>query len=87
MNGTTTSILYSEVTFLIQTQDAGPRIRQLETLIYRRGKLVYSRRVSYSDLLEDPDRDERLKRLIRDQHQAILDDIAAGRLDIHLLRS
>ncbi len=87
MNGTTTSILYSEVTFLIQTQDAGPRVRQLETLIYRQGKLVYSRRVSYSDLLEDPDRDERLKRLIRDQHQAVLDDIAAGRLDVHLLKS
>ena len=87
MNGTTTSILYFEVTFLIQTQDAGPRVRQLETLIYRQGKLVYSRRVSYSDLLEDPDRDERLKRLIRDQHQAVLDDIAAGRLDVQLLKS
>jgi hypothetical protein len=87
MNGPTTSILYSGVTFLIQTQDAGPRVRQLETLIYRRGKLVYSRRVSYSDLLDDPNRDERLERLIRDQHQAVLDDVAAGRLDAPLLKS
>jgi len=87
MNGTSTSILYSGVTFLVQTQDAGPRIRQLETLIYKRGSLVYTRRTSYSDLLEDPNRDDRLKRLIRDQHQAVLDDIAAGRLDIPLLKS
>ncbi len=87
MNGLTTSILYSDVTFLVQTQDAGPRVRQMETLIYRRGKLVYSRRSSYSDLLEDADREERLKRLARDQHQAILDEIAAGRLDVHLLKA
>ena len=87
MNGTSTSILYSDVTFLVQTQDAGPRIRQLETLIYRRGKLVYSRRVSYSDLLEDPNREERLAKLVRDQHQAVLDDIAAGRLDVPLRKS
>lgn len=87
MNGLTTSILYSDVTFLVQTQDAGPRVRQMETLIYRRGKLVYSRRSSYSDLLEDADREERLKRLARDQHQTILDEIAAGRLDVHLLKA
>jgi hypothetical protein len=87
MNGTSTSILYSGETYLIQTQDGGPRAHQLETLIYKRGKLVYSRRVSYSDLLEDPNREERLARLVRDQHQAVLDDIAAGRLDVPLRKS
>jgi hypothetical protein len=87
MNGTTTSILYAGVSFLVQTQDAGPRSCQLETLIYRQGKLVYTRRTSCADLLKDEGREERLKRLIRDQHQAVLDDIAAGHLDVHLLKS
>jgi hypothetical protein len=28
-----------------------------------------------------------LKHLVRDQHQAVLDDVAEGRLDAHLLKS
>ena len=87
MNGISTTILYSSASFLVQTQEGGPRVHFLETLVYRKGKLVYSRRTSYTTLLNDPDRDERIKFLIRNQHQAVLDDIAEGRLDAHLLKS
>jgi hypothetical protein len=87
MNGISTTILYSGISFLVQTQEGGPRAHFLETLVYRRGKLVYSRRTSYTTLLNDPDREDRLTHLIRDQHQAVLDDIATGRLDAHLLKS
>lgn len=87
MNGTTTSILYSGVSFLVQTQDAGPRVRQLETLIYRKGKLLYARRTPYPDLPEDMDREERMKGFLREQHQAVLDEVAAGRLDAQLLKA
>lgn len=87
MNGLSTSILYADTTFLVQTQDGGPRAHHLETLIYKRGKLVYSRRTPYTAILDDPSREERVKGLIRDQHQAVLDEIAAGRLDAHLLKT
>jgi hypothetical protein len=87
MNGISTTILYSGISFLVQTQEGGPRAHFVETLIYRRGRLVYSRKSSYTTLLDDPDREDRLKHLIRDQHQAVLDDVADGHLDVHLLKS
>ena len=87
MNGLSTTILYSGMSFLVQTQEGGPQTHSLETLIYRRGQLVYSRKSSCTALLDDPERAERLTHLIRDQHQAVLDDIAGGRLDIPLLKS
>ena len=87
MNGISTTILYSGVSFLVQTQEGGSRAHFIETLIYRRGKLVHSRKSSDTTLPDDPERDDRLKRLIRDQHQAVLDDVAEGRLDAPLLKS
>ena len=38
MNGISTTILYSGVSFLVQTQEGGPRAHFIETLIYRRGR-------------------------------------------------
>ncbi len=87
MNGISTTILYSGVSFLVQTQEGGPRAHFIETLIYRRGKLVHSRKSPDTTLPDDPEREDRLKRLIRDQHQAVLDDVAEGRLDAPLLKS
>jgi len=87
MNGISTTILYSGVSFLVQTQEGGPRAHVIETLIYLNGRLVYSRKSSFTALLEDPDRENRLKRLFREQHQAVLNDITEGRLDAPLLKS
>jgi hypothetical protein len=86
MNGLSTTITHAGFSFLIQTQDSGPRAHFLETLFYRSGRLVYSRRTSYTTILDDPNRDDRLMCIVRDQHQNVLDDAVAGRLDAHLLK-
>ena len=87
MNGISTTILYSGVSFLVQTQEGGPRAHFIETLIYRHGKLVHSRKSPNPTLPDGPEGEDRLKSLLRGQHQAVLDDIAGGRLDARLLKS
>jgi hypothetical protein len=86
MNGLSTTIAYAGSSFLVQTQESGPRGHFLETLVYRRGRIVYSRRTSYTTILDDPQRDDRVMSLVRDQHKSVLDDITASLLDTHLLK-
>jgi hypothetical protein len=87
MNGLSTTVAHAGFSFLIQTQDSGPRAHFLETLVYRSGRLVYSRRTSYTTILDDPHRDNRLMNLVQDQHKSVLNDVIAGHLDAHLLKS
>jgi len=86
MNGLSTTIAHAGFSFLVQTQDSGARAHFMETLVYRSGRLVYSRRTSYTTILDDPHREDRLMGLVRDQHKSVLDDAVAGRLDAHLLK-
>jgi hypothetical protein len=86
MSGATTEILHRGVPFLVQTQDNGPRAQAIETLVYRRGRLVYSRKASWQPLLGEPDFAARLARLIDDQHREVCEDIPAGRLDVFLFK-
>ena len=84
MPGSTTEIIRSGVPFLVQTQDNGPLARTVETLVYRRGRLVYSRKASWHAFLGMPDLAARIARLIEDQHREVGGDLAAGRLDARL---
>jgi len=86
MNGLSTTITHAGSSFLVQTQESGPRGQFLETSVYRHGRIVYSRRTPYTTILDDPKRDERITRLVRAQHLAVLEDALAGRLDAHLLK-
>jgi len=86
MAGSTTEIIRNGMPFLVQTQDNGPRAQAVETLVYRRGRLVYSRKASWQDLLGEPHFESRVARLIIDQHREVGEEISAGRLDAFLFR-
>lgn len=79
MSGFNTRLEYRGAAYLVQTQDKGPAAPYVESLIYRAGVLLTSRRKSYSDLLDAPDRVERIARLVEDQHKAVLEEIVEGR--------
>lgn len=67
--------------FHVQTQDAGPSARCVESLIYKSGKLVSSRRADYTSSLGSPNLPARVRELMEEQHNAILREIAGGRFD------
>jgi hypothetical protein len=67
--------------FLVQTQDMGMGARYVETLIYCAGKLLTSKKTSYTSFLNSPNIAKMISRILEDQHKAILQEIGDGKFD------
>ena len=78
--GFNTEIKHNGVVYHIQTEPRkGGRI---ETVVYLRGAIIHSLKTSYQDLLSSPDyNEERLKRLLEDQHRQVIARIRAGEIE------
>jgi len=72
------------VTFHVQTQDAGPRAKCIESLVYKSGKILSSRKTFYTSLLGSPGLREKIQKMMEDQHYTILKEILEGKFDRHL---
>ena len=77
LTGFNTDIKFNDVVYHIQTEprkDAG-----LETTVYDKGAVIHSFRSSYQDLLNSPDYSEdKLKRMLEDQHRQVIARIRGG---------
>ena len=84
MLGFNTKLDYKGLSVHVQTQDKGPAAQYIESLIYVSGKLASSRKSAYTHVLGAPESRTAVRKIMEEQHGAILREIAAGRLD-HLL--
>jgi hypothetical protein len=84
MSGFNTEIRRLAAVFHVQTQDAGPTTRQVESFIYKSGRLLTSRKTDYTPSLGSPELQARITRIMKDQHNTILKEIADGKLDHYL---
>jgi hypothetical protein len=82
--GFNTDIKYKNETFHIQTEDKGKNNPTVETLVYHRGEILLSRRVSYAHLLEKPDVTDKIKAMMKNSHEQVISDLKGGKF-IHLL--
>jgi len=77
--GFNTDIKHNDVVYHIQTEprkDAG-----IETTVYTRGAIIHKLKTSYQDLLNSPEySEEKLKRLLEDQHRQVIARIRAGEI-------
>lgn len=77
--GFNTDIKYNGVVYHIQTEprkDAG-----IETIVYTRGAVIHKLKSSYQLMLDSPDfNDEKLKRVLEDQHRQVIARIRAGEI-------
>jgi len=81
MTGLSAQIQHKGLNYYVQTQDLGQRASYVESLIYRSGTLLTSRKTMYTSYLGLPDFKEKVARLMQDQHEKILRDISEGRFD------
>jgi hypothetical protein len=81
MSGYNTRVEYRGDAYIVQTQDKGIGAQYIESLIYKSGRLLASKRAFYTAFLESPDVRERIERMMEDQHKAILGQIVEGRYD------
>jgi hypothetical protein len=84
MTGFNTEVRHRGAVFHVQTQDAGPGGRGVESLIYKSGRVVSSRKSDYTAYLGSPELREKVARLMSDQHAAIIRDIHDGKFDHYL---
>jgi hypothetical protein len=81
MAGYDTRVDFQGRAYIVQTQDKGPGAQYIESLIYRSGQLLVSKRAFYTAFLGLPDAAARISRLMEEQHKTILGQIVEGRYD------
>jgi len=81
LTGYNTDIEHAGTTYHVQTEDKGRSNPIVESLVYARGEILYSRRTSYRDLVEEKVEADAIASLMERQHQTIVEAIKRGRLE------
>ena len=80
LTGYNTDIDYAGTTYHVQTEDKGRSNPIVESLVYARGEILYSRRTSYQDLVDENVESKAIATLMERQHHTIVEAIRRGRL-------
>lgn len=81
LTGYNTDIDYAETTYHVQTEDKGRSNPIVESLVYARGEILYSRRTSYQELVDQNVESDAIATLMERQHHTIVEAIRRGRLE------
>ena len=79
ITGFNTDVKYKGVVYHVQTEDKGRGNPIIETLIYKGGEILGSRRLPYADLLKTPDDEATITKLMEDQHKGMIIEVKRGR--------
>jgi len=81
ITGYNTDIRHAETVVHVQTEDKGRENPLIESVIYVGGRVVTTKRSSYSHLLDEGKGDVEIAALMDHQHRTILAAIRSGRFD------
>jgi len=84
MRGINEEIQYKGLRIHLQIQDLGPREPVIQALLYKSGRLIHSRRVSYAPYLNQPNLAQKAQSLLQELHHSLIAEIHSGKFD-HLL--
>ena len=74
-----TEVAYAHETYHVQTQDKGSGANYVETIIYKGGRVLSSRRAYYTSLLNSPDLANKIEDLVKVEHKAAITEIDQGK--------
>ncbi|HET7747061.1 MAG TPA: hypothetical protein VFM29_07145 [Vicinamibacteria bacterium] len=80
ITGFNTDVKYKGVVYHVQTEDKGVGNPLIETLIYKGGEILGSRRLPYADLVTPGD-EPAITRLMEDQHKGMIMEVKRGKFD------
>jgi hypothetical protein len=81
MAGLNTNLKRKQANYHVQTEDKGHGINHVETVIYKSGKVLSSRKSSYASLINDPHLKQKIQQIIEKQHEECLKEINDGKFD------
>ncbi len=79
MAGLTSTIYRNQVEYNVQTEDKGPGSYYIESVIYRSGKVLASKKLAYTSFLNDPGLKQKLDSLLKKQHSECVREIQEGK--------
>lgn len=80
LTGYNTDINFDGTTYHVQTEDKGRSNPSIESLVYARGEILYSKKTAYDDLvLQDAD-DQEVAAMMERQHRTLVEAIRRGKL-------
>jgi hypothetical protein len=80
ITGFNTDVKYRGLVYHVQTEDKGAGNPIIETLIYKGGEILGSRRLPYKELVSTND-EPTITRMMEDQHKAMILEVKRGRFD------
>ena len=79
ITGFNTDVKYRGLVYHVQTEDKGRENPLIETLIYKGGEILASRRLPYAELIRDANTEAAIARLMEEQHKAMILEVKRGR--------
>lgn len=79
ITGFNTDVKFRGLVYHVQTEDKGRDNPLIETLIYKGGEILASRRLPYSGLLRGGDPEKTISQLMEEQHKAMIVEVRRGR--------
>ena len=81
ITGFNTDVNYKGTVFHVQTEDKGLQNPIIESLIYKGGEILGSRRLPYSEMMQNGYDEKTIVKLMEDQHKTMIEEIRKGKFD------
>jgi hypothetical protein len=82
ITGFNTDVKYRGLVYHVQTEDKGKENPLIETLIYKGGEILASRRLPYAELNRDAASEKAIARLMEEQHKAMILEVKRGKFAV-----
>ncbi len=79
ITGFNTDVPWRGLVFHVQTEDKGHENPLIETLVYRGGEILASKRLAYSGQPHGTDAEKEIARLMEEQHKAMILEVKRGK--------
>ena len=77
--GYNTNVPYKGNLYHIQTEDSGLKNPVIITLLYIKGTILASKKISYAHIASSPDYKERVRELMKEQHKTMMKELISGK--------
>ncbi len=81
LTGYNTDFVYKGSNFHVQTEDNGIQNPVIVTLLYKEGKILCSRKLSYADILKADCLESVIRNLMKEQHKQMIMDLRDGKFE------
>jgi hypothetical protein len=77
--GYNTNVTFKGNVYHVQTEDSGLKNPVIITLLYIKGTILSSKKISYAHIASSPDYKEKVRELMKQQHKSMIKELVSGK--------